>query len=259
MIRTITTQMDKIVQPGSLLRRPQDSNRWKNTANCGHGLSARHVHLQAEIVRPTAGAGARGRFGLADFSVIADVSLTLQTVLTQAFQPLDPVSPPIAEISDLSGSIATSPARLTIFLFETVEDASARNRPRVVRTTPPDLSRSKPPMALLLRYMMTAWSGDRVTDHRILGRTLQVLYDGDTILSGLQLQGTLAGTDEALKVTLAPITLEERARVWYAIQKPYRLSLTYEVRVVNLDPLAAEHILPVAERDLKYLGPEARV
>jgi hypothetical protein len=193
---------------------------------------------------------------LPDFSVIADVSLTLQNVLTLAFQPLDPISPPIAEISDLSGNIATSPARLTIFLFETVEDASARNRPRVVTTTPPDLSRKKPPMALLLRYMMTPWSGDRVTDHRIMGRTLQVLYDG-AILSGAQLQGTLVGTDQALKVTLSPITLEERARVWYAIQKPYRLSVTYEVRVVNLDPEDAEHISPIAQRSLEYLGPEA--
>ena len=195
---------------------------------------------------------------LPDFSVIADVSLTLQSVLTNAFQPLDPVSPPVAEISDLSGTIATSPARLTIFLFETVEDASARNRPRVVTTTPPDLSRKKPPMALLLRYMMTPWSGDRVTDHRIMGRTLQVLYDG-AILSGLQLQGTLVGTDQALKVTLAPITLEERARVWYAIQKPYRLSVTYEVRVVNLDPEDAEHIAPVAQRNLDYFEPGVSV
>jgi hypothetical protein len=194
---------------------------------------------------------------LPDYNVIADVSTTLQTVLSQAFQPLDPISPPIAEISDLSGTIPPSPARLTIFLFETVEDASARNRPQVVTTTPPVLTRKKPPMALLLRYMMTPWSGDRVTDHRIMGRTLQVLYDG-AVLSGTQLQGSsLKNTDEALKITLSPITLEERARVWYAIQKPYRLSVTYEVRVVNLDAEATEHISPVARRTLQYLGPEA--
>src|SRR4029077_4483244 len=101
---------------------------------------------------------------MSDFSVIADVSLTLQNVLTQALKALDPAAPPVAEISDLSGNIPTAPARLTIFLFETVEDASARNRPRVLATTGQDLSLKKPPMALLLRYMMTPWSGDRVTD-----------------------------------------------------------------------------------------------
>ena len=111
-------------------------------------------------------------------------------------------------------------------------------------------------MALLLRYMMTPWSGDRLTDHRLLGRTLQVLYDG-AIISGTHLQGGLAGTDQALKVTLAPITLDERAGVWFAIQKPYRLSITYEVRVINLDALTVDAATPVSQRVSRYVGPEA--
>jgi hypothetical protein len=203
-----------------------------------------------------------------DYSVIADVSATLQSVLTAAYRPLDPAAPPVAQISDLQGTIATDPARVTIFLFETVEDSSLKNRPRVRVAPPPAppppppapplpnrLYSQKPPMALLLRYMMTPWSGDRLTDHRLLGRTLQVLYD-EAIISGPQLQGGLAGTAQALKVTLAPITLDERARVWFAIQKPYRLSITYEVRVVNLDALTIDIAAPVSERRSRYLGPE---
>jgi uncharacterized protein DUF4255 len=197
---------------------------------------------------------------VADYSVIADVSITLQTVLTAAYAPLDPGAPPVAEVSDLQGNISTNPARMTLFLFETVEDPSARNRPKVRAPAPPPpppgLYFKKPPMALLLRYMLTPWSGDRLTDHKLVGRTLQVLYDG-AILSGTQLQGGLAGTDQALKVTLSPLTLEERARVWYAIEKPYRLSLTYEVRVVNLDAEATETITPVSQRSLKYFAPGA--
>jgi uncharacterized protein DUF4255 len=196
-----------------------------------------------------------------DYSVIADVSATLRTVLTNAFAPLDPAAPPLAQISDLQGNISTDPARVTIFLFETVEDPSAKNRPRVRGTpVPPDppnrLYSKKPPMALLLRYMLTPWSGDRLTDHRLLGRTLQVFYD-DAIIAGTQLQGSLAGTDQALKVTLSPLTLDERARVWFAIQKPYRLSITYEVRVVNLDSVTVETVAPVSERVAQYVGPEA--
>ena len=191
------------------------------------------------------------------YSVIADVSSTLQQVLTAAYQPLNPPSPPVAELSDLQGNISTSPARVTIFLFETVEDPSAKNR-AWVRTPPaaggppaPSMLLKKPPMALLLRFMMTPWSGDRLTDHKLLARTLQVLYD-DAILSGLQLQGGLRGSDEALKITLAPISLEERARVWYAIQKPYRLSITYEVRVVNLDAEAVKPASPVSDRITQF-------
>jgi hypothetical protein len=191
-----------------------------------------------------------------DYGTIAGVSATLSKVLTDALQPLDPPNPPQAVLSDLQGEIQINPARITIFLFETVEDASARNRPAIVKNAPPKLQIQKPPMALLLRYMLTPWSGDRLTDHRLLGRAMQVLYD-DAVLSGTQLQGPLAGTDQALKISLSPLTIEERARVWYAIQKPYRLSVTYEVRVVNLDAISTELLTPTTERDTRYLGPEA--
>jgi hypothetical protein len=104
-------------------------------------------------------------------------------------------------------------------------------------------------MALRLRYLVTPWSGDLFTDHRMLGRVLQVLYD-DAILNGPQLQGGLAGTSQALKVTLAQLTLEERSRIWHAVQQPYRLSLTYEIRVVNLDPIEQRIRVPVQVRQL---------
>lgn len=186
---------------------------------------------------------------MADFNVIADVSRTLRDVLTAGLSTLTPAPPPVAEIHDLQGTITTNPARLTLFLFEVVEDASAKNRPRVRRETPPTVEISKPPMALLLRYLMTPWSGDRFTDHQILGRVLQVLYDG-AILAGTVLTGGLAGTDAALKINLAPLTLEERTRVFHAVQRPYHLSVTYDVRVVDLDSETAAVRRPVASRTL---------
>jgi hypothetical protein len=184
-----------------------------------------------------------------DSSVIADVSATLQTVLTDAFSTLLPAPPPVAEIHDLQGNIATAPARMTLFLFEVVEDPTLRNRPPIRGVAPPDLTLQKPPMPLILRYLLTPWSGDRITDHRILGRALQVLYDG-AILSGPQLQGALAGTSEAIKLKLAPLTLEERTRVWHAVQRPYRLSVTYDVRVANIDAIRTEVRVPVHSRAL---------
>jgi len=191
-----------------------------------------------------------------DHSVIADVSATLQSVLTDALSTLLP-GPPIAEVHDLSTPVSTNPARMTIFLFEVVEDSSQRNRPPVRGLAPPNLTVQKPPMALLLRYLLTPWSGDRLTDHRILGRTLQTFYD-DAVISGPQLQGGMAGTSEALKLKLAPLTLEERSRIWYAIQKPYHLSLTYEVRVVNLDTQLTQTIAPVRERQEDFAREEYR-
>jgi hypothetical protein len=75
---------------------------------------------------------------MADFGVIAAVSETLQTVLTNALSTLEPPPPPIAQVHDLQGNIPTNPAQLTIFLFEAGEDPSARNRARVRGAAPPE-------------------------------------------------------------------------------------------------------------------------
>ena len=184
-----------------------------------------------------------------DSAVIADVSETLQSVLTNAFSTLLP-GPPVAEIHDLQGVISTTPARMTLFLFEVVEDPSLRNRPPQQSVLPPDISLQKAPIPLILRYLLTPWSGDRLTDHRIMGRALQALHD-DAILSGPQLQGGLAGSSEAIKLKLAPLTLEERTRVWHAVQRPYRLSVTYEARVVTIDSTVSRTRPPVGSRDLQ--------
>lgn len=193
---------------------------------------------------------------MANFEVIAAVSQTLKAVLTRAIEKgvagvkvgfLIPDEPP-------------SDPTLTLFLFEVGEDPSARNRPRVVNPRLPNLTIQKPPVALLLRYLMTAWGRDAETQQKILGLTIQALYD-KAIISGPDLEindvnSVLEGTDEALKVTLSPLSLEERTRVWHAVQKPYRLSVAYEVRVVNLDSTEGERRKPVTRRSLDFEGVE---
>lgn len=101
-------------------------------------------------------------------------------------------------------------------------------------------------MALLLKYLITPWSGDAATDHLILGRAMQVLYD-NAVLEGTQLQGSLANTNDTLKITITPLLMDERTKVWYAVQRSYRLSSAYEVRVVNLDSSRRETRPPVLE------------
>jgi hypothetical protein len=78
---------------------------------------------------------------------------------------------------------------------------------------------------------------------------LQALHDG-SILSGPQLQGGLAGSSEAIKLKLAPLTLEEETRVWHAVQRPYRFSVTYDVRVVRIDSADVNVRSPVLSRSL---------
>ena len=187
-----------------------------------------------------------------NFEAIGDVSRTLETLLTNQLATLAPPTPaPTAQLHDLVVPPSGSPPVLTLFLYDIAEDGSARNRPP--SRTPVQIAGqqritiAKPPVALVLRYMMTAWAGNRLSEHRIIGRVIQSLYDFTT-LTGPQLLGSLANTREALKLTLSPIALEERAQVWEAIRQTYRLSVNYEVRVVHIDSELSTDVPAVVEQ-----------
>jgi hypothetical protein len=193
---------------------------------------------------------------MADYPVIDDVSETLKAVLADGLATSMPPPAPIVVVHDLQGPISTATAQVTICLYDVVEDPSAKNRPRRKRpdTATGALRIEKPPMALLLRYMITPWASTRSSDHQLLGRVVQILYDG-AIIHGTALQGGLAGTSDALKIMMSPIPLQERFWLWQAVQKAYRISVTYEVRVVNLDTVDAQIVKPTATRNLGYQMP----
>lgn len=190
---------------------------------------------------------------MSDFPVIGAVSETLRTVLDNGLASLTPH--PIVVVHDLQGTISVSTPQITVCLYDVIEDPSAKNRPRRKRPGPGgSVQIEKPPMALLLRYMITPWSGTRESDHQYLGRVMQILYD-DAIIHGPQLQGHLAGTSEALKLTMSSIPLQERFWLWQAVHKPYRISVTYEVRVVNLDAVEVQTVRPTSVRDIGFHVP----
>lgn len=184
---------------------------------------------------------------MGDYTVIGEVSTLIQRTLDAAVKTVS--GDALAKLDDLSETVSPSPPKLTIFLYEIAEDPPSRNRPHV-RPDPanPQIVR-KPPMALLLRYLVTAWGVDPVTQHRMLGVALRTFYD-ESIFAGARLTGGLAAGADALHFTLTPLTLDQKSLIWYAIQKPYRLSLNYEVRVVNLDATGDLPASPVRSREL---------
>ena len=184
---------------------------------------------------------------MATADVISAVSATLEERLTTGLATLGPPTP-TALLHDLVTPPTSDPPVVTLFLYDIVEDPSARNRDKTRRVDANgNLRILKQPLGLCLHYMVTAWGGDRLTEQRMLGRVLQILYD-DAALDGLELLGVLAGTPAKLHVSLAPLQLEDRARVWWAIGQTYRLSVNYEVRVVSIDAQVETSAAPVRER-----------
>lgn len=185
---------------------------------------------------------------MATSDAIAAVSETLEARLVAGLASLGPPSP-VVRLDDLTSPIPRDPPTVTMFLYDIAEESTARNRPKPTRVVAGQILTRKPPLPLRLMYMMTAWGGSRLTEQRMIGRVLQVLHD-DAILAGTELRGALAGTAVELRVSLLPLTLEDRARVWFAISKSYRLSVNYEIRVVDVDAETELQSTPVTERRL---------
>lgn len=185
---------------------------------------------------------------VASFRAIADVSEILRRTLDAGVGTIGAT----CIIHDLVAAPAVG-MTLTLTLYEIAEDPSARNKPdiRVVQNNQVTLQRS--PTAILLRYVITAWSGNVVDDQVILGRAVQTLYE-HAIVSGPDLSGTsLIANDEAIAVTMIQQSIEDRTHVWRAYEKPYRLSINYEVRVVKIEASRAPTVQPtVRSRHLHH-------
>jgi hypothetical protein len=103
-----------------------------------------------------------------------------------------------------------------------------------------------------LYYLITPMDEDPELQQTVLGKVLQVFND-HAILRGSDLQGSLRGTTEELRLSLEMLSLEELSQVWDALNEPYQLSVCYQVQVVTiesgLEPVQAQ---PVLVRNTTY-------
>jgi hypothetical protein len=102
-----------------------------------------------------------------------------------------------------------------------------------------------------LFYLMTAYAPNdpqtgNTSAHEILGNAM-TLFHQDPIVPDAHLVPGLSDAREQLKITRNAMDLDELSKVWTTFGEPYRLSVLYEVSVVQLDqsPLATQ---PMATR-----------
>ncbi|WP_289021072.1 DUF4255 domain-containing protein [Desulfobacter postgatei] len=184
---------------------------------------------------------------MASNSAIRDVTSTLQSLLESD------MSTPNLEVS------ATSPKSISldtdhlinIFLYQVTENPFAKNQPPLVRGA---TGTTRGPLSLNLYYLITPYVTDTLStldEHLILGDALRVLYD-NAVVSGTMLQGDLAGTGTQIKLGLCRMNLEEQTRIWNALQIPYRLSVSYEAKVVFIDSETDWDVRRVTTMETRY-------
>lgn len=146
--------------------------------------------------------------------------------------------------------------QLNLFLYQVLPNAAWRNMDIPQQVKPGETG--KPPLALNLYYMLTAY-GDNDDDglgHRLLGHAMGILYDYP-LLGPQEIQSALpADVDsdlqnqvERVRITLQPLSVEEIFRLWTGFQTQYRISVAYEVSVVLIESLLpVKTPLPVLTR-----------
>jgi hypothetical protein len=179
-------------------------------------------------------------------TAITDVTRAVQTLLMRQLTSVDPN----AQVSLLPpGDALPSGLGVNLFLYRIVESPFTKNRDWPGdHTTPPS---TRPPLGLQLSYLLTPFapapdpstpSGDDA--HTVLGSAMLALHE-NAILNDVHIPGFDADTVlpayilnsyEQIKITLAATTVEDLARIWATINQPYRLSVAYEVSLLELRP-----------------------
>lgn len=170
---------------------------------------------------------------MADYPIIADVSNFIVRTLRGKMCP-EPI-PSANNIQVSSPSDQDVDYILGLYLYDIKETAGM--------STPPfmpagQVRLQKAPRPYDLYYMVfingSSQMGLKALDiQKILGRAAQIVNDNNSVLPN-QLQTWLESGEPPITLTQAKISLEEKVRVWQAINKPYQVSLFYKAGPVFL-------------------------
>lgn len=174
--------------------------------------------------------------------VTASLAEALRLNITQR---LDPTLTTLAVTTLPPERVSDATNTLNLYLYHVAEDPHYRNLPGNLSDDNPA---STKPMSLILFYIMTAHhevnSGfDSVIQQRLMGYGLKTFHDFSRIADNTRINGTpvldadLRDRDNALEISLRPVTPEESLAFWAAEdQMTTRLAAYYEVHYALLEP-----------------------
>jgi len=170
---------------------------------------------------------------VADYPIISDVSNYMVQLLRSKMCPEPIPSPNNIEVS--------SPAEqdvdyiLGLYLYDIREEGEI-SLPSLAGTGRTRLRR--PPRPYSLYYMLflngSSQMGLKGGDvQKIIGRAAQIVNDGNSV-DPHRLQTWLEADEPPIIFSPAKLSLEDKVRVWSAINKPYQVSLFYKASPVFL-------------------------
>ncbi|MER9059896.1 DUF4255 domain-containing protein [Mesorhizobium sp. M0698] len=164
---------------------------------------------------------------------------------------------------ELGGTVSLAPPAkenerpLSLWLYLVTENEHSRNRPDVFE----DGVIQPPPLALTLYYLATpgiasnsdgAAADDAMSKSAdVLGVVLQTLHTRPAVTLNKAPNGnpSIEPAFEQLHLSLCRLSIEELARIWEALDHPYRLSICFKVNIVRIESLRQTIGKPVTERE----------
>lgn len=168
---------------------------------------------------------------MADYTIISDVSNYIVTILRERMCP-EPISSP-NNIEVAAPTDQNQDYMLGLYLYD-MQEEPGMSMPAYIQAGRVRLQ--KPPKPYGLYYMVfingSAQTGLKAPDiQKILGRAAQIVADHNSVLPN-QLQPWLDTQEPPIVLSQTQITLEEKMRVWQAVNKPYQVSLFYKAAPV---------------------------
>lgn len=146
-------------------------------------------------------------------------------------------------------------ALTTLYLYRVAVDGNRRNQPP---RRSQDGRLRMPPIPIDLHYLLTAWSKEARTQHRLLGWCIRVLQDNPTLVAGVLNQfgpdkGDVFRPDETIELVLENLTRQEMADSWEVAKANQQPSVSYMARIVEIESeVQIGEFPPVQTTDLRY-------
>jgi hypothetical protein len=180
------------------------------------------------------------------YEAINQVTRGLRRLLVTQLTQISPgavvtLLPPGDQLPEVSG--------INLYLYRVSESPFTKNRDWPGdRVTPPT---NQPALGLQLFYLVTPLGTRPANDsdagddaHTMLGLAMRTLQE-NSVLNDIHLPAFEADTElpdfllnsyEKIKMMLLPTSIEELSKIWATINQPYRLSVAYEVSLVQIAP-----------------------
>lgn len=207
---------------------------------------------------------------MSNYLAIGGVSSTLRTLLLDRME-VPPGETLAVSIDTPTEDEDTAETRVNLFLYYVNENGSLKNQEIPGHGHPGRYGR--PPLSLDLYYLVTAYGSttdglgntDETMAQYLLGSAMRVFHDYPLLTDSLEtatsvpvLDPSLLGQFERIKISLTPLSLEDVTKVWTALTLPFRLSVAYQVNVVQIES-QAPRLYPKPVGELPDAGPRLKV